>query len=102
MAATYRVPTGFFGRVDIQGRDEFFFDDSHDQRSKSYELVHLKLGYEQTRWTTTLWIRNLFDEEYSVRGFYFSNDPNDPLFTPQLFTRLGDPRQVGVTATYSF
>ena len=102
LAATYRSPDGFFGRVDIQGRDAFFFDDSHNQRSQSYELVHLKLGYEREHWTSTLWLRNLLDQEYAVRGFYFSNDPNDPLFTPQLFTRLGDPRQVGVTATYRF
>ena len=39
---------------------------------------------------------------YEVRGFYFANDPNDPLFLPQLFTRLGDPRQSGVTMNYRF
>ena len=101
-ALTYRNSRGFFGRVDFQGRDEFFFDDSHNERSEAYELVHLRFGYEQERWTTSFWIRNLFDEQYAVRGFYFSNDPNDPLFLPELFIRLGDPRRYGVTASYHF
>ena len=62
----------------------------------------MRVGYEWDRWSASLWVRNLFDESYAVRGFYFSNDPNDPLFLPQLFTRLGDPRQYGLTTTYRF
>ncbi len=102
LAATYRSPSGYFARIDYQGRDAFYFDDSHDQRSRPYELAHLRAGYEWERWSASLWIRNVFDETYAVRGFYFSNDPNDPLFLPQLFTRLGDPRQYGLTTTYRF
>ncbi len=102
LALTYRNPRGFFGRVEFQGRDAFFFDDSHNERSVAYELVHLTAGYERERWSTSVWIRNLFDEEYAVRGFYFSNDPNDPLFLPELFIRLGDPRHYGVTTSYHF
>jgi iron complex outermembrane receptor protein len=102
VAATYRAPSGFFARIDVQGRDAFYFDDSHDQRSQSYELLHLRAGFEYARWAAAMWVRNLLDEKYAVRGFYFSNDPNDPSFTPQLFTRLGDPRQVGFTASFTF
>jgi len=100
--ATYRSPSGFFTRVDYQGRDAFFFDDSHDQRSESYELAHVRVGYEWERWSISVWVRNVFDETYAVRGFYFANDPNDPLFLPQLYTRLGDPRQAGLTMSHSF
>lgn len=102
VAATYRLPGGFFARFEYQGRDAFYFDDSHDQRSEPYELTHLRVGYEREHWSSSLWVRNMFDETYAVRGFYFSNDPNDPLFLPQLFTRLGDPRQYGVTISYRF
>ncbi len=100
--ATYRSPNGFFARVDVQGRDAFYFDDSHDQRSEPYELAHARLGYESDGWSVSVWVRNVFDESYAVRGFYFANDPNDPLFLPQLFTRLGDPRQAGVTMNFGF
>jgi len=102
LAATYRAPSGLFARLDYQGRDAFYFDDSHNQRSEAYELVHVRIGYEWERWSASLWARNVFDQSYAVRGFYFANDPNDPLFLPQLFTRQGDPRHYGFTTTYRF
>jgi len=102
VGAKYAASNGFYVRIDYQGRDAFYFDDSHDQRSEPYTLVHLRVGYERERWSASLWIRNLLDETYAVRGFYFSNDPNDPSFSPQLFTRLGDPRQYGITTAYKF
>jgi outer membrane receptor protein involved in Fe transport len=45
-------------------------------------------------------VRNLFDERYPVRGFYFGNEPPD--FPTRLYLRWGDPRQAGITARYSF
>jgi iron complex outermembrane receptor protein len=102
IGAAYRAPSGFYARADIQGRDAFFFDDSHNERSEAYELVHLRVGYELEDWEWSIWVRNIFDEKYAVRGFFFANDPNDPLFLPQLFTRLGDPRQAGLTTTFRF
>jgi hypothetical protein len=47
-----------------------------------------------------LWARNLFDEDYRVRGFYFGNEPPD--FPPTLYTRLGDPRHYGITVSYGW
>ncbi len=98
--ATYRHSSGLFARVDASYRDDFYFDVSHDQKSDAYELVHARVGYESARWTVELWARNLFDEEYAVRGFYFGNEPPD--FPNTLYTRLGDPRQVGVTLDWRF
>jgi hypothetical protein len=47
-----------------------------------------------------LWLHNAFDECYPVRGFYFGNEPPD--IPETLYVRLGDPRQAGLTATFSF
>jgi outer membrane receptor protein involved in Fe transport len=47
-----------------------------------------------------LWGRNVFDEIYTVRGFFFGNEPPD--FPNTLYTRQGDPRQFGVTVRYHF
>jgi outer membrane receptor protein involved in Fe transport len=93
--AQYRHPSGWFGRVDVSGKDAFYFDVSHDQKSQPYELVNLRLGYEADTWTAQIWARNLFDENYAVRGFFFGNEPPD--FPPTLYVRLGDPRQVGLS-----
>ena len=96
----YSHPTGFFARLDLTARDEFFFDVSHDQQSQSYELTNARIGYDAGNWSLQLWARNLFDEDYAVRGFFFGNEPPD--FPATLYTRLGDPRQVGVTFEMPF
>lgn len=98
--AVYRHENGFFARLDATARDEFYFDVSHDQKSQSYELLHARIGYEGDNWAVQLWARNLTDEEYAVRGFYFGNEPPD--FPATLYTRLGDPRQVGITLERRF
>jgi len=98
--ASYRHPSGFFARLDASARDAFYFDVSHDQKSKSYELVNGRVGYEAGSWSVQLWARNLFDRDYAVRGFYFGNEP--PNFPDTLYTRAGDPRQLGVTFDMRF
>ncbi|MFQ5610237.1 MAG: TonB-dependent receptor, partial [Woeseiaceae bacterium] len=91
----YRHTSGWFGRIDASAKDEFFFDVSHNQKSQAYEIVNMRVGYRAASWSSELWVRNLSDENYAVRGFFFGNEP--PSFTPTLYTRLGDPRQVGLT-----
>ncbi len=96
----YRSDGGYFGRLDVTARDEFYFDVSHDQKSASYALVNARAGFESENWLLQLWARNLFDRDYAVRGFYFGNEPPD--FPNTLYTRLGDPCQVGVTIEKRF
>jgi outer membrane receptor protein involved in Fe transport len=98
--ASYRHPSGIFARLDVTARDAFYFDVSHDQRSEPYELVNGRVGYAAENWSVQLWVRNLFDRYYAVRGFYFGNEPPD--FPAKLYTRAGDPRQLGVTFDMSF
>ncbi len=95
LGGSYRHANGFFVRLDATARDAFYYDVSHDQKSQAYQLVNARLGYEAASWSAQLWARNLLDEEYAVRGFYFGNEPPD--FPDTLYTRLGDPRQFGVT-----
>jgi outer membrane receptor protein involved in Fe transport len=99
-AATWRDPAGWMARLDASAEAGYYFDTSHDQRSGSRFLVNLRTGYEAARWSVHLWARNLLDERYPVRGFYFGNEPPD--FPARLYLRWGDPRQLGVTARYVF
>jgi len=100
LAATWRHPAGWMARLDLSGEAGFYFDTSHDQRSDSRFLANLRAGYEAERWSIYAWARNLLDERYPVRGFYFENEPPD--FPTKLYLRWGDPRQFGVTARFSF
>ena len=97
---SYRRENGLFARLDVTARDEFYFDVSHDQKSNSFALANLRFGYENENWLAAVWIRNLFDRTYAVRGFYFGNEPPD--FVDTLYTRLGDPRQAGITIERRF
>jgi len=100
LAATWRHPGGWMARLDLSGEAGFYFDTSHDRRAGSRFLANLRTGYEAERWSADVWVRNLLDERYPVRGFYFGNEPPD--FPTTLYLRWGDPRQFGLTARYSF
>jgi outer membrane receptor protein involved in Fe transport len=89
---------GWMARADLNGSDAFYFDASHDQRSEPYALVNLRAGYAGERWSVHAWGRNVFDERYAVRGFYFGLEPPD--FANELYVQRGDPRQFGVTVQW--
>jgi outer membrane receptor protein involved in Fe transport len=86
--------------LEVTGKDEFFFSNSHDKVSKSYNLVNLKIGDQQQDWSVALWGRNILDKKYAVRGFFFANEP--PNFIDTLYTRQGDPKNWGVTFRLKF
>jgi iron complex outermembrane recepter protein len=92
--------SAFFARVDFAGVDDFYFDDSHDERAPSRVLTNLKAGLSGKHWRAEVWVRNLFDEYYSQRGFWFANEPPDP--SPKRYVQAGDPRHVGLTIEYQF
>ena len=96
----YHHASSVFARMDLLARDEFYFDVSNNQKSDAHQRVNARIGYDAERWTVQLWARNLFDEGYAVRGFYFGNEP--PNFPNTLYIRQGDPRQVGVTFDWRY
>lgn len=99
--ATWRHPLGWMARVDFAAIDDYYFDvPPATQRAAAYSLTHVKAGYEAPRWNVYLWTRNVFDAEYAIRGFYFNNDPAG--VSDKLYTQLGEPRQVGVSAHWQF
>ena len=100
VAATWHHPAGWMARLDLSGEDGFYFDTSHDQRAGTRLLASLRLGFEAGHWSIHVWASNLFDERYPVRGFYFGDEPPD--FPAKLYLRWGDPRQLGITASYEF
>ncbi len=87
--------------VNVQGKDAFYFSDSHSVRSDAYSLVNASLRYSWDDWRLTLWGRNLTDEDYFVRGFFFGNDPRD-FYTARGFTQLGEPARFGLTLNGDF
>jgi len=100
LTLAWHLPAGFFARADLQGVDDFYFDTSHEQRSGAYTLANLRVGYTGERWSVSVFARNLFDERYAMRGFYFGNEPPD--FANKRYVQLADGRLVGLTLGFSF
>ncbi len=91
---------GVFTRIEVTGKDAYYFDDSHNQHSEPYNLFNATLGWKVSRWQVLAWSRNLFNQRYDVRGFYFGNEPPD--FPNKLYVQRGDPRAFGLTVSYVF
>ncbi len=99
--ATWRDPRGPYARIDITGMAAFYYDlPPNDTRSNPYGLVNGKLGWENARYEVYLWGRNLLNKDYTVRGFYFGDEPPD--FPNKLYTQLGEPRNWGMHFTVRY
>ena len=97
----WQNPAGFHARLDITGMDAFYFGNIPERyRSHAYALTHLQAGWRGERLDVGLYVRNLFNRHYAVRGFSFGNEPPD--FIEKLYTQLGDPREGGLTLRWRF
>lgn len=87
--------------VNVQGRDAFYFSDSHNGRSNNYNLLNASLAWQWQNATLRLWGRNLLDKDYAVRGFFFGNDPRDG-YTDKVYRQWGEPQRYGITLNVDF
>jgi len=97
LAAELGRSRGPRARLELTGMDGFYYSQSHDQRAPAHRLVNAQAGYAGRGWAATLWCRNVLDERYPVRGFYFGLEPPD--YPDRLYVAYGDPRQIGCTVT---
>jgi outer membrane receptor protein involved in Fe transport len=89
--------------IDADGKDEYRFSDGNDATSPSYVLVNTAMRFDVQDWSCSVWVKNLLDRTYYVRGFGgFNNDPREGYAIPESYYQLGDGRQVGISAQYSF
>ena len=98
-AVEYRHPAGWFARLDASAIGSFYYYTSDAQASSAYNLENVRIGYQWRAWTTSLWVRNVFDAHSAQQGFYFGLVPPD--YPNQSFLQRGDPRQVGITINYT-
>ena len=98
---TYQSEYGFFASLEARGSDSYYESNNKDNRSERTRTAFLvfngSLGYRFNNWTITLWGRNLLDEEYEKRIFYFDNFDGDGA---KRFENPANPQQFGVTANY--
>ncbi|EWS98511.1 TonB-dependent receptor [Pseudoalteromonas sp. SCSIO_11900] len=97
-SARYNVTDELYAMLGVEGKDDYYFSDSHNAQAPNTNLVNVSLGYEAENWAVRAWARNVFDETVPTRGFEFGNNPLDG-YTSQTYIQLGEPRVAGVTFT---
>ncbi|MBL4582698.1 MAG: TonB-dependent receptor [Gammaproteobacteria bacterium] len=85
--------------VSLDAKDDFYFSDSHNVQSDPYELLNMNLSYSTERWSLSFWGRNLTNQDYAVRGFFFGEFGNDPRkgYAPEPYLQFGEPRVIGIS-----
>jgi iron complex outermembrane recepter protein len=102
LGGRFELSRQLYLRVDLEARDRFYFSDRYDLLSDAYELLHMRLGWQTAQWEIALWGRNLGDTDYATRGFGdFGNDPRKGYVTEPYY-QYGEPRSLGVSASYTF
>ena len=100
IGANLDLKNNFYLKMNLNGKSSFYYSYSHNNKSESFQLVNTTLGYRNKNFTAEFWIRNMTDEYYSTRGFFFGNEA--PSFEETLYRRQGDPRNLGLTLRYNF
>ena len=93
----YNPSEGLFASAEVIGSGEYFESNSHSEKRNSFAVVNASMGYRYENWTFTLWSKNLFDEQYEERVFFFNNGEGE-----QRYEAPAAPRTFGITAKYSW
>ncbi|MEO0397379.1 MAG: TonB-dependent receptor [Cyanobacteria bacterium P01_A01_bin.137] len=94
LAAQYRSPGGFFGRVELQGVGTVFFDDANTLKEDPFTIVNARIGYEFEKTGIYLFSNNLFDTEYVTLAF--------PDGSGGTLAGYGDRRTFGMEVRHQF
>ncbi len=103
----YMFAESFTFKSNVEGKGSYYYSNTHDQKSGAYTLLNSSIEYIHGDWSASLWGRNLTDESYGVRGFFFGNNPTptpgyDYGYEQELFIQQGAPRTIGLTVSYDF
>ncbi|MGJ8620344.1 MAG: TonB-dependent receptor [Methylophilaceae bacterium] len=103
LGAEFYPTTAWTIRANVEGKDKFYFSDSHNQQSTRYDIVNASADYRHNKnWKVSIWARNLFDKDYTTRGFFFANNPANGYTVQEKYTQFGEPRVAGMTVTYDY
>jgi len=89
-------------KANVEGKGSYYFSNRHNEKTDSYALLNSSLEYTNGSFTASVWMKNITDEAYFVRGFgSFGNNPSK-FYETELYTQLGAPRTGGLTLSYDF
>ncbi|KZX01163.1 TonB-dependent receptor [Pseudoalteromonas luteoviolacea] len=96
----YDVTDNISAQLGFEGKDDYFFSDSHHAQAPNQNLINASVSYFSDSWSLTAWGRNLADTDVPVRGFQFGNDPRSGWET-DTYVQYAEPRVYGLTFNYT-
>ncbi|MBI2813198.1 MAG: TonB-dependent receptor [Opitutae bacterium] len=100
LATRYGAERGFFASAELVGRARQFDSNNQNEARRAFRVVNATLGHAGRAWTFTLWAKNLLNEAYDKRVYFFGNAA--PGFIEARYEDRADPLQIGATAAYRF
>jgi len=91
LGSTYRNSKGYYASADISGYGDMYLDITNDYKRDAYELVNVKVGYEQELYDIFLYAKNIFDKGYDINGHFNGS-----------YSYYSEPREIGVQLAYRF
>ena len=100
----YALSERLSASIEVEGKDQFYYSDSHNYQSKAYKLVNARLAYSVESYELAAFINNATDKDYGVRGFAgWDADPRSGEgFDETEFQQLGAPKVIGVSLRADF
>ena len=100
----YDLTKNLTATLELEGKDSFYYSDSHNFQSQAYKLVNARLAYQANGYQLTAYINNATDKDYGVRGFSgWDNDPRSGEgFDEQSYQQLGAPKVIGLSVRADF
>lgn len=98
----YATENGLYANVGVSGSDAYYEANSHDIQRDAYNIVKASIGYRYEAFDLSFWVKNLFDDNYAKRIFYFNNyHPEDNYDDVARSYRISaDPLNYGVRLNY--
>jgi iron complex outermembrane receptor protein len=90
--------------LEVEGKDKFYYSDSHNFQSQAYNLVNARLAYQANGYQLTAYINNATDKDYGVRGFSgWDNDPRSGEGYDEIsYQQFGAPKVIGLSLRADF
>ena len=103
-SAQYAFTNRLSATLVLEGKDKFYYSDSHNYKSQAYKLVNARLAYIADGYQLTAFVNNATNKDYGVRGFAgWDADPRSGVgFDETEFQQLGAPKVVGISARADF
>ncbi|MDN3651542.1 TonB-dependent receptor [Thalassotalea ponticola] len=101
IGVNYDLSDRWLVNLGIDHRSDFYFSDSHSEKSTDMLLLNGSVTYTYGDSRVKFWLKNITDDVYQTRGFYFGNDPRDG-YQNNSYYQFGAPRQFGVSVDYQF